>query len=136
MTLCVEGINFLVYCVNKSFVLVTVRFDSKRCVMLIEQVTSDKVKREGIIEGHGGTNTALSYSCVACVHTLLCIRTLPGKRRGKITGTRSKLLLFLILHSHLYLKHVYGAGAGVNSPYNPSSHPPSGPPSPDYFSSR
>lgn len=37
--------------------------------MLIEQVTSDKVKREGIIEGHGGTNTALSYSCVACVHT-------------------------------------------------------------------
>lgn len=91
--LCVVGINFLVYCVNEIFVLVTIRrFASKSCVRLIEQTTSDKVKREGITEGNGDTQS--SYSRVACAHTLLCTHTLPGKRRGKVTGTPSKLLLF------------------------------------------
>lgn len=76
--LSVGGMNFLIYCVKESFVLVTLRrFHNQRCVRLIE--TLERVKRQGITEGNGDTHSFNSYT--ACVHTLLSTHVFAETRR-------------------------------------------------------
>lgn len=65
--LCVVGMNFLVYCVKESFVLVTLRrFDNQRCVRLIEHKTLDKESLKG-----EGTHTRFLLLHCLCAHTLV-----------------------------------------------------------------